>query len=170
MGGSAKRRCPFMAQRPCASGARGQPALPCPAVRPVRRTVGRAPVHRLPSPIRHNRLESGAWKRLDTSPALAGARCQLSPALSKGGLPAGRSGSPFVFSPWLPVHDRRAPAHRRQREAQTPEPRGSNSARRRHFYPPLPLPGPPKRQGLIGLGNPDPGAIVQGPSRFCKRP
>ena len=50
-------------------------------------------------PIRNNRLESGAWKRLDTSPALVGARRQLSPALSKGGLlgldePEARSFSP----------------------------------------------------------------------------
>jgi hypothetical protein len=39
-----------------------------------------------PPPHHNNRLESGAWKRLDTSLALVGARRQISPALSKGGL------------------------------------------------------------------------------------
>jgi hypothetical protein len=56
----------------------------------------------VPSPpcsLRNNRLESGAWKRLDSSPGLAGARRQISPALSKGGLlgldePEARSFSP----------------------------------------------------------------------------
>jgi hypothetical protein len=44
------------------------------------------PGNPLPRSLRNNRLEPGAWKRLDTSPALAGARRQISPALSKGGL------------------------------------------------------------------------------------
>jgi hypothetical protein len=36
----------FMAQRPCASGARGQPTLPYPAMRPVQRTIRRRPANR----------------------------------------------------------------------------------------------------------------------------